>query len=72
MRVAHQHTPLQGPWNFDTHVPIAFRGGGLRAQRLVRPVDPRDIAPALAPLLKIPAPRGSSGEVLSEITRAER
>jgi predicted AlkP superfamily pyrophosphatase or phosphodiesterase len=60
------------PWSFDTHVPIAFYGGSLRPERVVRPVDPRDIAPTLAAVLGIPAPRGSSGQVLGEIAHTER
>jgi predicted AlkP superfamily pyrophosphatase or phosphodiesterase len=61
-------TSMHGtPWSFDTHVPIAFYGNAVRAQHVLRPVDPRDIAPTLAMLLSIEAPRGASGSVLREI-----
>lgn len=57
------------PWNFDTHVPIAFYGQGLRPERVLRAVDPRDIAPTLAALLHIEPPRGASGQVLHEVVQ---
>jgi len=60
-------TAMHGtPWPYDAHVPIVFVGTGAPAQRVARPVDPRDIAPTLARLMRIATPRASSGKELAE------
>jgi hypothetical protein len=61
-------TTMHGtPWRYDTHVPLAFFGNGLRAARVWHPVDPRDIASTIAARLAIEPPRGSSGQILAEV-----
>jgi Type I phosphodiesterase / nucleotide pyrophosphatase len=60
-------TAMHGtPWPYDAQVPIVVWGTGARAQKVQRPVDPRDIAPTLAQLLGIARPRSSTGKLLTE------
>ncbi len=60
-------TAMHGtPWPYDAHVPIVVWGTGVRAQHVARPVDPRDVAPTLARVLQVPAPRLSTGQALVE------
>lgn len=60
-------TAMHGtPWPYDGQVPIVVWGTGARAQRVLRAVDPRDIAPTLAQLLGIPVPAASTGKPLVE------
>jgi predicted AlkP superfamily pyrophosphatase or phosphodiesterase len=54
------------PWPYDAHVPIIVWGTGAPAQRIARPVDPRDIAPTIAALLRLPFPNKSTGKPLTE------
>jgi len=59
-----------GPWRYDTFVPIIFAGGALTQRRINRPVEPIDIAPTLADIMKTNAPSGSSGVPLPEVMHA--
>lgn len=54
------------PWPYDSAVPIVVWGTRARPQIVPRPVDPRDIAPTIAQLLGLRAPRASSGTPLHE------
>jgi hypothetical protein len=54
------------PWPYDSHVPIVVWGTGAPARHVARPVDPRDIAPTITALLRIPAPDKSTGKALTE------
>jgi predicted AlkP superfamily pyrophosphatase or phosphodiesterase len=54
------------PWPYDAHVPLVVWGTGAPAQHVARPVDPRDVAPTIAALLRIPAPNKSTGKALTE------
>jgi arylsulfatase A-like enzyme len=61
-------TSLHGsPWNYDTFVPVIFMGPGIKARRIHRLVEPRDIAPTLAALLGIKAPSAATGQPLAEV-----
>jgi arylsulfatase A-like enzyme len=55
------------PWRYDTHVPLAFVGAGIPAQRISRPVETVDVAPTLSLLLGAKPPSGSVGVALQEI-----
>ena len=55
------------PWTYDTYVPLVFHGPGVPAQRVVRRVAPRDIAPTLAAILGTKPPTAATGEVLPEV-----
>lgn len=57
------------PWNYDTHVPVAFLAPGLTPQQCSRRVAPEDIVPTLAAWLAIPAPAAADGDVLAEVSR---
>jgi predicted AlkP superfamily pyrophosphatase or phosphodiesterase len=60
-------TAMHGtPWPYDAHVPIVVWGTGAPAQHITRPVDPRDIAPTITTLLRIPPPNKSTGKPLTE------
>jgi arylsulfatase A-like enzyme len=55
------------PWGYDTHVPVIFYGGKVKAASYARDIAVNDIAPTLSALLGIEPPTGSSGRVLPEI-----
>ena len=56
-----------GPWEYDTFVPIVFAGGNIKQQRISRPIEPIDIAPTLAEIMKTNSPSGASGSPLQEV-----
>jgi arylsulfatase A-like enzyme len=55
------------PYNYDTHVPVIFMGGGIKPGRYNKRAAPNDIAPTLATVLDVEIPSGSSGRVLDEM-----
>lgn len=55
------------PWKYDSHVPLAIWGQGVRAGRYTRSVTPAAIGPTLARLLQIEAPPATSVEPLHEV-----
>jgi len=59
-------TDHASPYNYDTHVPLAFYGLPFRAGTYRSSVEPVDLAPTLASLLGINAPTHSIGHVLTE------
>jgi predicted AlkP superfamily pyrophosphatase or phosphodiesterase len=54
------------PYNYDTHVPLAFYGTPFQPGTYRTHAEPVDLAPTLASLLGINAPTHSVGRVLSE------
>lgn len=54
-------------WDYDTHVPLLWLGGGLRPGVYSAPATPADIAPTLVNLLKIPDAPEMQGRVLVEM-----
>lgn len=62
-----QGTTHGSPWVYDTHVPLLWLGGRIPAGPRTDRVAVADLAPTLAALLGISAPRGSEGRVLSEL-----
>jgi len=59
-------TDHASPYNYDTHVPLAFYGLPFRTGMYRESVEPIDLAPTLASLLGINAPTHSVGRVLTE------
>ena len=59
-------TDHASPYNYDTHVPLAFYGLPFRTGTYRESVEPIDLAPTLASLLGINAPTHSVGRVLTE------
>jgi arylsulfatase A-like enzyme len=58
------------PYEYDTHVPVAFLGPGwVRAGSYAGTVGVEDIAPTLATLLGIETPSGNMGRVLTEMLK---
>jgi hypothetical protein len=58
------------PWEYDTRVPVVFLGEPwIKSGRYAGPAEPTDIAPTLAELLRIPAPSGCEGRVLTDILK---
>ncbi len=55
------------PYNYDTHVPLAFYGLPFQAGTYRTHSEPVDLAPTLASLLGINAPTHSVGRVLTEM-----
>jgi hypothetical protein len=54
------------PWNYDSHVPLLIRGGGIRPGRYSTAVTPAALAPTLARLLDLEPPAGCEVEALHE------
>jgi hypothetical protein len=44
------------PWEYDTHVPLIFWGGGIKPSELTSPTTPYDLAPTLASWLGVRLP----------------
>jgi arylsulfatase A-like enzyme len=59
-------TDHASPYNYDTHVPLAFYGLPFQAGTYRTNVEPVDMAATLASLLGINAPTHSVGRVLTE------
>jgi predicted AlkP superfamily pyrophosphatase or phosphodiesterase len=59
-------TDHASPYNYDTHVPLAFYGFPFRPGTYRNSVEPIDLAPTLASLLGINPPTHSVGRVLTE------
>ena len=57
------------PYPYDQEVPLILWGPGERAGLHQERVDPRDLAPTLAKLLRIPPPAQAQGRVLTEALR---
>ncbi len=55
------------PFHYDSHVPLVFLGGGVRAGRYHRRTSIIDVAPTLAAMFDVESPSGSSGRVLEEM-----
>lgn len=55
------------PYNYDSHVPLIFWGGGVGAGAYPETVGISDVAPTLAALLRISTPTGSIGHILTEV-----
>lgn len=59
-------TDHASPYNYDTHVPLAFYGLPFHPGTYRSSVEPTDLAPTLASLLGLNAPTHSIGRVLTE------
>ena len=59
-------TDHASPYNYDTHVPLAFYGLPFHPGTYRGSVEPIDLAPTLASLLGLNAPTHSIGRVLTE------
>jgi predicted AlkP superfamily pyrophosphatase or phosphodiesterase len=59
-------TDHASPYNYDTHVPLAFYGTAFQPGTYRTHAEPVDLAPTLASLLGINAPTHSIGRVLTE------
>ena len=59
-------TDHASPYNYDTHVPLAFYGLPFHPGTYRNSVEPTDMAPTLASLLGLNAPTHSIGRVLTE------
>jgi predicted AlkP superfamily pyrophosphatase or phosphodiesterase len=59
-------TDHTSPYNYDTHVPLAFYGSPFQPGTYRTHTEPIDLAPTLASLLGINAPTHSVGRVLTE------
>jgi len=54
-------------YSYDTHVPIAFYGWGIKQGKSSRYTTVADIAPTLATLLQIRMPNGTTGQPIREV-----
>ena len=54
------------PWPYDTHLPVAVAGFGVKPGRYPRSASPQEIAPTLASLVGVDAPSGATAPVLVE------
>jgi predicted AlkP superfamily pyrophosphatase or phosphodiesterase len=55
------------PWRYDTYVPVAFAGSGLKPRRIFREVETVDVAPTLAAIVGAKPPSGARGAPLVEV-----
>ncbi len=59
-----------GLWNpYDAHIPLLWYGWGIKQGKTNQETYMTDIAPTLAALLKIQAPSGSVGHVITEVMK---
>ncbi len=59
-----------GLWNpYDSHIPLIWYGWGIKKGRTFQEIRMTDIAPTLAALLRIQAPNGNIGKVISEVLK---
>ena len=56
-------------YEYDTHVPLMWLGGGIGKNQIDRTVSLSDVAPTLARILQIPVPNASTGTAMEEIVR---
>lgn len=56
-----------GAWVYDSFVPVVFAGGAIKAQRIYRRVEPKDIAPTLSAVMGTRYPSGATGSPLLEV-----
>jgi predicted AlkP superfamily pyrophosphatase or phosphodiesterase len=56
------------PYRYDTHVPVIFLGGGIRAVKTSAAATPADIAPTLAELAGVKMPK-ADGRALRDVRR---
>ncbi len=54
-------------YSFDTHVPLIWKGYGIRKGESIRKVSITDIAPSLAMILNLQLPNGTTGFPLNEL-----
>lgn len=52
------------PWRTDTEVPVLFAGPGVRRAANRTPLDARRVAPTIAALLDVPAPKSATSSPL--------
>ena len=56
-----------GLWyNYDSHIPMLFYGGGIKQGKSYQKYEMTDFAPTIAALLHIQVPSGSIGRVVTE------
>jgi predicted AlkP superfamily pyrophosphatase or phosphodiesterase len=55
------------PWRYDTHVPIMFAGGDIKANTIHRLVHPVDVAPTITSFLGMSSPAAAQGNPLVEV-----
>lgn len=65
-------TDHASPYNYDTHVPLAFYGVPFQPGTYRDRAEPVDLAPTLASLLGINPPTHSVGRVLTEAIRPQK
>jgi predicted AlkP superfamily pyrophosphatase or phosphodiesterase len=64
---AHKGTSHGSSFNYDTHVPLLWYGGGMKHQEIYRPIEIIDIAPTLVHLLNLQRSGAMTGSPIIEI-----
>lgn len=64
---AHRGTSHGSAFNYDTHVPLIWYGGGIPKQEIIRRVNITDITATLVPILQLQKPNATTGEPILEI-----
>jgi len=64
---AHRGTTHGSGYNYDTHVPLLWYGGRLKAQEIYRPIAITDIAATLVYLLELQRPASMTGNPIVEL-----
>lgn len=56
------------PWEYDTHVPLIFWGGGVAAHVLSSPTTPYDLAPTMASWLEVTLPDATGKSLWGQVS----
>lgn len=56
-------------YEYDTHVPLMILANRFYGQKVLRPVDMRDLAPSLARIMQISRPIAAEGEAIEEVAK---
>ena len=60
------------PWDYDTHVPLIYWGGGIASATLARPSTPYDIAPTVASWIRVALPQATGTRMDVRVSPAQR
>jgi len=65
---ASKYAAMHGsPYAYDTHVPVAFSGMGIKPQWVWNSVAPESLAPTLAAFMRVKRPSASTAPLLVEV-----
>ena len=69
MTYIRQGTTHGSSYSYDTHVPMLWYGGPIKAGKTYRRANIIDIAPTLSAMLRVTLPNGTAGRILAEVIK---